>query len=448
MLKNTENDGKWLKNGQKCLKMVKKRPKMLKNGPFLPQIGIFLFFFMFTVRTGASQPAIYSGTAEALNRFQAVAETNLESAITLLEKFSRENEDAAVIFTLGNFYLRDDKLNEARAAFSRALEKHSDFEQARQNLGHVAFLQEQYGDAIEIFQKLISEGKANAEIWLMLGHALVLTDHPVAAENAYRNAMTLQLENPAAKQGLLRALIAQERYPEASKLLDELMLKNPEAGELWTLKANLALALGKDTEALTALESARRLGVTDNTMKLLLGDLYFNRRLYDEALNLYLDVTDAKTVSARHLLNAARGFVEADQPGKAKELLKNMKAETNPALLELEGDIARAEGDQKLAADKYDAVLKDEPLNGPVLIKRGRLAEDQGEPEKAEILYRRAESAENSKLEALLSRARLYAGQGEYAEAIPLLESALKLEDKSYIRDYLKAVQSAAENRQ
>ncbi|MGD9873368.1 MAG: tetratricopeptide repeat protein [Kiritimatiellia bacterium] len=360
-----------------------------------------------------------------------------------MENFSRENDEAAVIFTLGNFYLRDGKLSEAKASFSRALEKHSDFEQARQNLGQVAFLQEQYDDAIGIFQKLIGDGKANAEVYLMLGHALVLTDHPVAAENAYRHAMTLQLDNPAARQGLLRALIAQERYPEASKMLDELMLENPEAGELWTLKANLALALGRDTEALTALESARRLGVTDNTMKLLLGDLYFNRRLYDEALNLYLSVADAKTVPVDHLLNAARGFVEAGQTVKARELLKNMKAEKNPVLLELEGDIARADGDMKQAAEKYEAILRDEPLRGSVLIKSGKLAEEGGEPAKAEILYRRAESAENSKLEALLSRARLYAGQGKYAEAIPLLESALALDDKPYIRDYLKAVQSA-----
>ncbi|HNR93301.1 MAG TPA: tetratricopeptide repeat protein, partial [Kiritimatiellia bacterium] len=222
------------------------------------------------VYADASQPVISSETAETLNRVQSVAETNLAMAITQMENYSRDDAGAAVIFTLGNLYLRDGKLDEAKAAFSQALEKHSDFEQARQNLGHVAFLQEQYDDAIGIFQKLISDGKANAEIWLMLGHALVLTDHPVAAENAYRNALTLQLENPAAKQGLLRALIAQERYPEASKLLDELMLKNPEAGELWTLKANLALALGKDTEALTALESARRLGVTEISVKLLL----------------------------------------------------------------------------------------------------------------------------------------------------------------------------------
>ena len=441
-MNNAENAQKWPKNGQKCSKMPQKRPKMLKNTLFLPKFAFFSFLLLSSL-AGASQPVISAETAEALNRFQAVAETNMASATAQLENFSRENDEAAVIFTLGNFYLRDGKLSEAKAAFSRALEKHSDFEQARQNLGQVAFLQEQYDDAIGIFQKLISDGKANAEVYLMLGHALVLTDHPVAAENAYRNAMTLQLENPAAKQGLLRALIAQERYPEASKMLDELMLENPEAGELWTLKANLALALGRDTEALTALESARRLGVTDNTMKLLLGDLYFNRRLYDEALNLYLSVADAKTVPVGHLLNAARGFVEAGQAVKARELLKNIKAEKNPVLMELEGDIARADGDLKLAAEKYEAVMRDEPLNGPVLIKRGHLAEEQGDSEKAEILYRRAESAENSKLEALLSRARLYAGQGKYAEAIPLLESALKLDDKPYIRDYLKAVRSA-----
>lgn len=445
MPKNAENPQKMANNGQKWSKMDKKWPKMVKNGLFLPKFAFFSLLLLSSF-AGASQPVISAETAESLNRFQSVAETNLASATAQLEKFSRENNNAAVIFTLGNYYLRDGKLSEAKAAFSRALEKHSDFEQARQNLGHVAFLQEQYDDAIGIFQKLISDGKANAEIWLMLGHSLVLTDHPVAAENAYRNALTLQLENPAAKQGLLRALIAQERYPEASKLLDELMLKNPEAGELWTLKANLALALGKDTEALTALESARRLGLTDASLKLLLGDLYFNRRLYDEALNLYLSVADAKTVPVGHLLNAARGFVEADQPGRASELLKNLNAEKNSVLLEIEGDIARAEGNLKQAEEKYDAVLNDEPLNGSVLIKCGRLAEERGETEKAEILYRRAESAENSKLDALLSRARLYAGQGKYAEAIPLLESALALDDKPYIREYLKAVQSAADS--
>ncbi len=445
-MKNAKNAQKWAKNGQKCSKMGQKRPKMLKNGLFLPKIGIFSFFWMFMVYADASQPVISSETAETLNRVQSVAETNLASAITQMENYSRDDAGAAVIFTLGNFYLRDGQLDKARDAFTRALQKHSDFEQAQQNLGHVAFLQEQYDDAIAIFQKLISEGSGSAEVYLMLGHALVLTDHPVAAENAYRNAMTLQLENPAAKQGLLRALIAQERYPEASKLLDELMLEYPEAGELWTLKANLALALGKEAEALTALESARRMGLTDASTQLLLGDLYFNRRLYDEALEIYLGVLDQARDG--HLLNAARGFIEADQAAKARELIGKMKTEKNLVLLELEGDIARAEGDLKLAEAKYDAVLKEQPLNGRVLIRRGRLAEDLGEPAHAEILYRRAESVEGSRLEALLSRARLYAGQGNYADAIPLLESALALDDKPFIRDYLKAVQSATEKRQ
>ncbi|MDD3604707.1 MAG: tetratricopeptide repeat protein, partial [Kiritimatiellae bacterium] len=325
------------------------------------------------VYADASQPVISSETAETLNRVQSVAETNLASAITQMENYSRDDAGAAVIFTLGNFYLRDGQLDKARDAFTRALQKHSDFEQAQQNLGHVAFLQEQYDDAIAIFQKLISEGSGSAEVYLMLGHALVLTDHPVAAGNAYRNAMTLQLENPAAKQGLLRALIAQERYPEASKLLDELMLEYPEAGELWTLKANLALALGKEAEALTALESARRMGLTDASTQLLLGDLYFNRRLYDEALEIYLGVLGQARDG--HLLNAARGFIEADQAAKARELIGKMKTEKNLVLLELEGDIARAEGDLKLAEAKYDAVLKEQPLNGRVLIRRGRLAE-------------------------------------------------------------------------
>lgn len=77
-----------------------------------------------------------------------------------------------------------------------------------------------------------------------------------------------------------------------------------------------------------------------------------------------------------------------------------------------------------------------------MLIKCGKLAEDQGESEKAEILYRRAESVKESKLDALLCRARLFAGQGKYRDAVPLLETALMLDDKPYIRDYLKAVQS------
>lgn len=360
MLKKADNARKLLKIGQNCSKLAKKRPNLLKNTLFLQKLGIFCGIMIFADFSYAGQPVITSETAQALNRIQSVAETNLATAIVQLESLSCENEDAAVIFTLGNYYLRDGKLEKARDAFSQALEKHPGFEQARQNLGHAAFLQEQYEDAIEIFQGMVSDGKANAEICLILGHALALTDHPVAAENAYRNALTLQLENSAAKQGLLRALIAQERYPEASKLLDELMLKNPEAGELWTLKANLALALGKDTEALTALESARRLGVNDASTKLLLGDLYFNHRLYDEALENYIGAAEAKN-AAGHLLNAARAYVEANQTEKAKTLLKsvdNLEPAQTYILFELEGDIARAGGNFKLAAEKYEEVLK------------------------------------------------------------------------------------------
>ena len=90
--------------------------------------------------------------------------------------------------------------------------------------------------------------------------------------------------------------------------------------------------------------------------------------------------------------------------------------------------------------------LSDSPLDGEALLFLADLQQQQGHHEKALLTLERATRIEKVRHRALLQRARIHVGQGDYDEAIALLEDAQALSYRRDVEKYLSQVRQALES--
>jgi tetratricopeptide (TPR) repeat protein len=88
-----------------------------------------------------------------------------------------------------------------------------------------------------------------------------------------------------------------------------------------------------------------------------------------------------------------------------------------------------------------------DPLDGQALILLGQHCGRSGDVEKAVFYYERAEGLEQFEADAKVRHAQLLVGQGNYAEALPLLRRAEELKPREDVRKYLEQVERFAKSR-
>jgi len=401
------------------------------------------------------EPSVSRKEAQVLRRVMDVGATNVAQAVELLMREDRETGSPALDFALGNLHFQAEKLDEAADAYQRALEKLPKFRRAITNLGRVLLVQEKTAAAIRLYQGLVKDGQADAETLILLGRALLLQNSAVSAETAFRQALLLSPDAADARLGLVKCLLDQERYREGVSLVGELLAADADRKEYCSLQANTYLALEKPADALVTLECARRLDLADSEMAATLGDLYFNADMLSEALSCYQAAFDGDAPDLRRLLRAAEGLILAGEAPEAATLLRKAEAlkERTPTrfsaadtrkLSRLSGDLAYAQGDADSAVRIYEQLLREDPLDGRVLIKLGDWRRERGELESAVMSYERASRISGYEFRALVRQARVEVDRDRYKLAVELLEAAQAFDDQPHVTRYLEQVRRLA----
>jgi len=396
--------------------------------------------------TDDTRPTVSRREADLITRAHALAETDLPAAIRLIEEQDDGNLNAALDFTLGNYHVQQDNYAAAEARFEQALDKFPAFLEARRNLGRVLLFADRADDAATHFRILALRPDADAEDFLLLGHADFMADRPVSAGTAYRQAL---LRNPVldeAARGLVKALIRQSRYAEAAALCRELLARLPADAELWSLRANALLADDRTADTIRALETAERLDALDDLHRLLLADLYINADQPADALRLYRRALHADSPPEAGL-RAARGFLMLGDTDRAREVIdgpalrdRELEATERRALLRLQAEIALLDDRTDEAHAHLQELLADDPLDGEALLLAARVETALGNVEAAAMAYERAARIPETRLAALRAHAQLEAGQAHYREAGRLLEAAQTLEPHPAVARYLEQV--------
>jgi tetratricopeptide (TPR) repeat protein len=395
------------------------------------------------------EPTVSREEADLIGRIVAMSATNRPAAIALLEEGRSAKSSAALDFTLGNLHFQDGTHDAAVNAYRDALAKLPTFRAARVNLARLYLLGEKPADALPVLREVATDGQADADTYLLLGHALLLTDALVSAETAYRQCLMLRPGDADALLGLARALLPQDRPRETLALAHELLRRDPMRREWWGLQANALMALDRPEEAARALESARRLDLADAEMLATLGDLHVNAGRAEDALAVYEAAFAGESPSANRMLRAIEGLLMTGHPGMAVRLRDRLAAiETTPeqrrTLLRLSGDLALNADDAEGALGYFAALLEDDPLDGRTLLRMAALHREVDRLEDALLFAERAARRPGVQVEALILQARIEVQRERYRSAVGLLEAAQALEPRDQVERYLHQIRRLA----
>ncbi len=443
-------------------KPVERRRRHARDGRTLATIGALLVLAA-SARAqeparGQTEPTVSRREARRLEQTQALAATNAVAALAFMEEERPRDAGPVWDFTLGNLYAQNERLPEARQAYERALAAAPDFRAAALHLGRVHLLSDRPTPAIRLFQTLARDGPPDADVWLWLGHALLMRESCLSAETAYRQALLLRPDEPEALRGLAQCLMRQERYRETQALLAEWLAAEPARKELWSLLANVRLALDNTDGALVALESARRLGLADADMLATLGDLYVNREQFEDALARYEDAFSRDELDADRLLRAARAYALAQRANDAERLLTLLNERREARTVRLDArqrrearrvlaDLALLRDDMEEAIRISETLLAESPLDADALITLGDAYRQTGKPEQAALAYERAARIPDHEAQALTRHAQIEIERERYGRAVELLEAAQRFDPQPHIARYLEQVRRLAESR-
>ncbi len=402
------------------------------------------------------EPKLTATDRDLMQRVYAAMEAQKPAeALQLLEAERNDASSAVVDFTVGSIHFQDERLAEAKAAYTAAVRKYPKFRRAWRNLALVHVRESNFAAAIEAFTRTIELGGTDSTTYGLLGYAYSNTENHLAAETAYRFAVLMDAQLLDWQFGLARSLFKQERFAEAAALCGPLIHKNPDRGDLWMLQANAYLGLGNTRKAAESLEMLDRIGQSTVESLNTLGDIYVNQELFDLAVGAYLRSLDVGAPAPDRALRAAKVLTARNAIEESKQLLaaldqtfgSKLEGKQKRELLHLRARIALAEG----AGEEEAAVLKEmvalDPLDGDALILLGQQGQRTGNVEQAAFWFERAAGIEAFEADAKLAHARLLVGQSRFREALPLLKRALALKPRDTVQQYYEQVERLAGGR-
>lgn len=397
------------------------------------------------------EPTVTREESTLLQSALKVAGTNMAGAIRMLSARGLNEASPALNFAIGNLQFQSGNLDDAATAYQAALQKLPKFRAAIMNLGRVLLMQERTQEAIDLYQRLVADGQADADILLLLGHALFIEHAPVSAESAYRQSLLLRPKQADAMLGLAKALVQQERYAEGLVLVGEILERDPTSRELWSLRANAYLSMGKHAQAMRTIEQAQRLGCANAEMLATLGDLLLNQDQPEDALRAYALAFAGEQPSIARMLRSIEGFLMVGDASGAGKMIANAEAELaakssrfsnaqKTALLRLKAELAQQTERFSDAMALCGAVLKLDPLDGRTMLVLAKLQQNAGLLEDAVITCERTARVKGCEADALIVQAQIEVQRERYSRAASLLEAAQVFEDRPHVAQYLEQV--------
>lgn len=401
------------------------------------------------------EPTVTKNESKLLNRAMTVATTNALQAVEILQTKDLNEASPAINFAIGNLYFQSEKYDEAVAAYKAALEKMPKFRSALMNLGRIYLLQDHPEKTIKVYQELVTDGQADADILLLLGHALLMENAPVSAETAYRQVLLLAPKRLDAMQGLAKSLMLQERFAEGLALVGEILETEPTNSELWTLRSNAYISMGKYDQAIRSIEKARRLKCASMEMLATLGDLLLNKNQPEDALRAYKLAFKNSKPSVDRMLRAIEGFLMVGDVSGASQMIADADKVKNSLperfsdknavkLLRLKAELAQQKNENDKAIRLCNELLQLDPLDAKTMLILASLQQEAGQLEDAVMNCERAARVKGYEAEALIQQAQIEVQRERYAQAALLLESAQNFKNQAYVARYLEQIRRMA----
>ena len=225
--------------------------------------------------------------------------------------------------------------------------------------------------------KAISLGEADGISYVALGYCHLSLGRVVSAENAYRMGILLHPESLDARNGLVNCLLTTNRYPEALALLDELLETKPNDLFCHKARASALQGLGREQDAVIALETLRRMNKLDAAGTLSLGDLYHNLGLNQLSLASYQQALAKKQkLSLSRYARAAKALINRGSYGAGFKYLEEIQKtfgngyskDDEREIRMLQAEVRIATGKREEAAKIIEEIIQNTPLDGEALL--------------------------------------------------------------------------------
>ena len=296
----------------------------------------------------------------------------------------------------------------------------------------------------------------------------------ISSEGALRQSLMLNPNISQFKQLLGNVLLQQERYAEAKEMYAELLMKSPNEAVFWMAQANCYIALEDIDEAARNLEIVRFMGKSNTPSLMLLGDVYMNKDMIEEAAEVYLQAIDkdpSKTnlpnfISSAETLNNYAAYPQAMQIISLieKQYKGKLTDENEIDLLSLSSEINISLGKGGEAAQNLEALLRKDPFNPRALLTLARYYGDlqpdaatdvdrtmlkRRNEQQAIIYYERAQNLDDdtNRMRAFIGEAQLRVQRQELDEAADLLEEAQAIDYQDNIQAYLNQIRAALKSK-
>lgn len=383
-----------------------------------------------------------------------MANQDRKGAIAGLAQSSLLSQSAALLFNLGNLRFEEEDLENARQHFSRALELEPNFRDAHRNLA-IALVQG--GKCAEAEPHLIRALELGAQDGLsfgLLGYCHLQSGRHAAALQAYRMAQMTMPAEIQWKTGEAECLLALDATREAESIFAALLEARPTDTGLWLNQAQVWLQRDEAVKAAANLEFVRRAQALNAPGLMTLGHLYFNAGLEQRALQTWEEALGQRPpADLANALSALERLTQTASWTAAKAWATRLQsvypvAPGSPEAAALQRSLALIEletGDPGQGRTMAEALVKQNPLDGQALFLLARFRLKSGAVDEAIHLLEQAALDESSAAQANLLHAQVLVERGDFAKALPLLETALQHRPGVSLQAYVEEVRRIAE---
>jgi tetratricopeptide (TPR) repeat protein len=349
------------------------------------------------------------------------------------------------------------------------------FLRAHKNLANLLFRMDRAAEAKQHFIKAVELGDRDAVTFGLLGAIFMEEGLLISAESALRNSLMINPGVLEFKQILGNVLLQQERYAEAKEIFAELLLRRPNEVNFWMAQANCYIAMEEIEAAARNLEIVRFMGRANTASLMLLGDVYMNKDMIDEATEAYIEAIDKDSagdnllgfIRAAETLNNFAAYPQGMKVIQAIEAAYSgrLTDEQEIDLLSLQSEINISLGKGVEAAANLEALLSKDPFNARALLSLARyysdLEPDENLPpeirerdlrrnqQQAIIFYERAQylDDEMAQVRAYIGEAQLRVQRDELDLAADLLAEAQTIRYQENVQAYLEQIRAALRSR-
>lgn len=367
------------------------------------------------------------------------------------DKVIREARDVPVTKSLtkaelgalvGEAFLVEGKLKEARDAFSVALSKDRSSVPAQLGMAKMFAIDQRFEEASKIADEILAQDPNSADAVLIKADLLHDTGNVEASKGMYRKAIELRPLSGKAYFNLVPVLLRERDIEGASKLVAQLKKLSPRTPTAQYLDAVVAFAQNDKLRAREALRDVLKGSPEYGPALLLAGATEHDLGSYlqaEEYLRKVVKNAPNESYPRRLLVST---YVKSGQSAKAREALAPMleKWPNEPSTYVVAGEVAVATQDMAKATEYFQKAVTLDPKNATSRTRLGQARLLSGDIQRAVQDLEDASTSDPNQFEADIALVTHYLKEKQLDKAALKVESLTKKQPNHPITHNLRGL--------